>query len=654
MGLWAKIHGKPSAESEREIVTYLVLSVLAFLPYANTLLNGFVYDDNFQVVENPYVHSFRYLREIFGTTVWSFQGAQGVTNYYRPLMSFGYLLFYQIAGAVPFSFHLANIVLNVVVVLLVFSLLRRLSGERVALIAAGLFALHPIHTESVAWVAGVTDLELAVFYLLTLLLYLRLSEPDKGYAWRAAMCGSFVLALLSKEQAMMLPVLVTLFEHFYREDRATTSLRQKVSRYGPLWAVASLYLVVRAVLLGGVASVVSRPTLSWYEVVLSAISLTGRYLWKLVWPAHFSAYYVFHRSSHLMDERVLLGLSGLALCGIAFIALWRRAHLLSFAFILIFLPLGPTLNARWMPASVFAERYLYLPSIGFCWLIAWAAVRLWSADVPGFVRPLSRAVPLLLIGVAFPYAAKTVARNREWRTGDILYLRTLEQGDSSLIRTNLGAIYFNNGDLTDAEHEWLEALAAGPTNAFALDNLALLRQRQQRYVESLDYSHRALRARPAYMMGHLNLAETLAQMDRVSEAEWQYRVATAISPLSTRAHNAYGEFLFDSERMGDARIEYERSTAVDPTGDAYDRLGDIYQVSGDPPQAEEAFRHALALNTFDPHAHFGLGQVLEAAGKPGDALHEFETGLELDPSDLSARAAAVRLRGNAPPQAVRR
>src|ERR1700680_4676270 len=255
---------------QREAVTFLVLFLLAFLPYANTLLSAFVYDDGAQILENPYVHSFHYLREIFGTTVWSFQGAQGVTNYYRPLMSFGYLLFYQIAGGVPFSFHVANIVLNVVVVLLVFSLLRRLSGERVGLIAAGLFALHPIHTESVAWVAGVTDLELAVFYLLTFLLYLRLSEPDKGYGWRGAMCWSFGLALLSKEQAMTLPVLVTLFEHFYRDDRAATSVRQKVSRYGPLWAVACLYLVVRGVLLGGVASVVSRPTLSWYEVVLSA------------------------------------------------------------------------------------------------------------------------------------------------------------------------------------------------------------------------------------------------------------------------------------------------------------------------------------------------------------------------------------------------
>src|SRR5271169_3731225 len=180
MSVRANHRTETSPENRREAVTFLILFLLAFLPYANTLMNSFVYDDNFQVVENPYAHSFRYLRQIFTTNVWSFQGAQGITNYFRPMMTFGYLLTYQIAGAIPFSFHLANLVLNGLAVWLAFYLLRRFSGERVALIGAGLFALHPIHTESVAWIAGVTDLELGVFYLLTFLLYLRLADsPDR-------------------------------------------------------------------------------------------------------------------------------------------------------------------------------------------------------------------------------------------------------------------------------------------------------------------------------------------------------------------------------------------------------------------------------------------------------------------------------------------
>jgi len=654
MAFWAKQRGKTSAKEEREALTFLVLFLLACLPYANTLLGSFVYDDHYQVVENPYVHSFRYLPKIFGTTVWSFQGAQGTTNYFRPMMSFGYLLFYQIAGPVPFSFHLANIVLHALVVLLVFCVLRRLSGERIALIAAGLFALHPIHTESVAWIAGVTDLELALFYLLAFLFYLRLAHPASGIGIRAAMCGCFAIALLSKEQAITLPVLATLFEYFYREDRERTSARQKLSRYGPLWATVGLYLAVRGILLGGVASIAARPGLSWYEIGLSAISLIGAYLWKLLWPAQLSAFYVFHKSSHLLDQSVLLGLVGLCLCGAVFVLLWRRVHMVSFALVFLFLPLGPVLNARWMSASVFAERYLYMPSIGFCWLVAWAAVSLWRAEGPSFLRPLSQATPILLAAIAFPYAVKTVVRNRDWRTEEALFKKTLEQGDASLIRNNLGALYFNDNNLDGAEQEWLEALGAGPENAFALDNLALLRHRQKRYIESVDYSRRALRARRSFMMAHLNFAETLAEMGRTGEAEWQFRISTTLSPLSTRAHNAYGEFLFDSERLDDARIEFERSVAVDPTTDAYNRLGDIYQLSQDRLRAEQAFRRAIALDPFNSHAHFGLGQLLEATGKPDDALHEFESGLETDPTDRMAQAAAQRLRGNAPPQPLPR
>jgi Tfp pilus assembly protein PilF len=449
---------------------------------------------------------------------------------------------------------------------------------------------------------------------------------------------------------MTLPVLVTVFEHFYQQDRATTSLRQKASRYALLWAMAALYLAVRGILLGGVASVDLRPGLSWYEVGLSAVSLSGEYLWKLLWPAHLSAFYVFHKSGHLADRSVLLGLAGLVLCGIAFAALWRRARILSFALLLIFLPLGPVLNARWMPASVFAERYLYLPSIGFCWILGWAAATLWSTNAPALVGRLCRVASLLLVAIAVPYAAETVMRNQDWRTERELYRRTLHtQADASLMRSNLGAIYFDNGDMAGAEHEWLKALTAGPANVFVLDNLALLRQRQHRYIEALDYSWRTLRARPAFAVAHIHLAETLALMGRGDEADWQFRIATALSPLSTRVHNSYGKFLLDSGRLGDARTEYERSVAVDPTTEAYDRLGDVYLALLDRPRAEQAFRHALSMNPFDSHAHFVLGQLLEATGKPGDALREIESGLAMDPSNLAGKAAAKRLRGGTPP-----
>lgn len=653
MSLRASLRREPSAENRREVIIFLFLLLLGFLPYVNTLLAGFVYDDNFQVVANPYVHSFHHLREIFTTTVWSFEGAAGVTNYFRPMMTLGYLLTYQIAGLVPFSFHLVNLVLNCVAVCLVFVLLRRFSGERVALIAAGLFALHPIHTEPVAWIAAVTDLQLTVFYLGAFLLYLRLPESERRARARVILCVVFLLALLSKEQAMTLPVLATIFEYFYREDRSTTSAWEKLSRIGPLWAVAAFYLSVRTFILGGVASVLTRPNLSWHDTLLSTVALLGRYIAKLIWPAHFTAFYVFHPSRNFTDSAVLLGAGSLAACGILFLVLWNRAHILSFAFFMIFLPLGPVLNARWMPASVFAERYLYLPSVGFCWLAGWAAVKLWSREGPPLLHPLARAVPALVGALALVYAARTVTRNRDWTSDEVLFRQVLQsQGDASLVRSDLGAVYYNHGNLAEAELEWQQALSNGPTNIFAMDNMALLRQHQHRYAESLDYSWRALRGRPEYTMAHVNFAETLADMGREAEAEWQFRIATALTPLSTRAHNGYGKLLLQAGKLEDARTQYERSVDADATTDAYDQLGKIYLTWNDLPRAEQSFRHALAIDNFDIDAHVGLGQVLEATGHPADALREFEKGLEMDPSDAVAKAAAVRLKASPIPKPV--
>lgn len=635
--------------SQREIVTFLILFLLAFLPYVNTLFNNFVYDDNFQVVGNPYIHSFRYLRQIFTTTVWSFQGAQGASNYFRPMMTFGYLLIYQIAGSIPFSFHLFNLVLNGITVLLVFCLLRRFSGERIALIAAGLFALHPIHTESVAWIADVTDLELTVFYLAAFLLYVRLPESSHKWRVRAAVCAVFALALLSKEQAMTLPVLAMIFEHFYRDDRSMTTLSEKASRYAPLWVFAAIYLAARTIVLGGVASVTLRPNLSWYSTILSAIALVGEYLGKLIWPVHFSAFYVFHPSGHLTDPAVLFGLLAIAACALLFAILWQRAHLVSFSLLCLFLPLGPVLNARWMPAAVFAERYLYLPSVGFCWLVAWGALKLWNTEAPAWLRPFARAVPAMLALIAVGYAIRTVTRNRDWANDETLFTQVLEtQKDAGLMRNNLGVVSFNRGDLTGAEREWLEALGAGGTDTFALGNMALLRQHQDRYAESIDYSWQALREHPTYTNGRVDLAETLTLMGRKQEADWEYRIAATLSPLSTRALNSYGKFLFDSGRLEDARAEFKRSVEADPTYEAYDRLGDIYMDWKDMPRAERAFRHAAGLDPYDSHAHFGLGEILESSGRALDALGEYEKGLETDPVDTKAKAAVLRLRAGAP------
>jgi len=621
-----------------------ILFLLACVPYLNTLANKFVYDDGFQVVGNPYAHSFKYLPRVFTTTVWSYRGAEGASNYYRPMMTLGYLLTYKIAGLAPFAFHVVNILLNALVVWLVYAVLRELTGDRVALIAAALFALHPIHTEPVAWIAAVTDLELAVFYLATFLLLLKLPQAKNRPLAVVTMCGSFVLALLSKEQAMTLPVLALLFEHFYRDDRLTTTRTEKLARYGPLWIVAGAYLAIRVIAMRGLAKVVMRPNLSARETVLSAVALLGKYLGKLVWPARLSPYYTFEPSARLGDGRVLFGVAALVASLLLFALLWQRARPLSLAFVWIFLPLAPVLNARWMPSSAFGERYLYLPSLGFCWLVAGCAVLLWHHGLRGAPPTAARVVPVLLAILGLLYGAKTIVRNRDWRNDETLYQTTLAtDGDASLIRANLGSVAFDRGDSEEAERDWLDALATAPNNVHALDSMAMLRRSQNRYAESLDYSAGALKFKPVDTFAHVNLGVTLAALGRAAQAEEQFRTAITLAPLSITAHNTYAKFLLLQGRAPEARAEFARSADADFSADAYDGLGDIDLGAGDVARAEAEFRTALVGSSSDAHAHYGLGQALEFSGHTAEALGEYEISVKLDPANPAAQAAVKHL-----------
>ena len=185
------------------------LLFLALLPYAGILHNDFtyIYDDKAQILDNPYVHTFGHLREVFTTPVWSFADAHGMTNYYRPVMTFGFLICYQIFGPLAFGFHLASLLLHAAVVMMLYLFAERLFRHRGAAFAvAGLFALHPVHVESVAWISAVTDLEVTFFYLLAFWCFLQVDNPRFGHGllMHAAMGVCFLLALLSKEQALTL------------------------------------------------------------------------------------------------------------------------------------------------------------------------------------------------------------------------------------------------------------------------------------------------------------------------------------------------------------------------------------------------------------------------------------------------------------------
>jgi protein O-mannosyl-transferase len=630
-----------------EATLYSILILFAVLPYSNSLLNGFVYDDTTQILDNPYIVSFRHLGQIFSTAVWSYVGSGGYTNYYRPVMTFGYLLCFQIFGAAPYGFHLANIILHATVVCVLYGLTRRMFGSRaVAFLAAALFALHPMHTESVDWVAAVTDLEVTLYFLLTFWFFLRVPKAEgKHSQWDVlGMTASFLLALCSKEQSLMLPFLATVYEHFCREDRRITTWMQKVSRYGLLWMITFAYILFRERMFGAFAPIIGHPEVSRYGAILSGIALLGQYIRKLLWPVKLCAFYMFHPSTSVLDPGVIVGVGALAVSAVLFGFLWKRQRTASFAVVWFFATIAPVLNVRVLASdNVFAERYLYLPSVGFCWLVALGLMKLW--DNLSFRPKAWQWTWGGLLGVlAVLCAARIVTRNRVWRNEITFYSTTLQASpDATPIYNNLGSVYWNRGDAEAAELEWQKALALVPDSPTLLNNLGLVYLKRQQWPQAVEYFQKSAAMKPAFPDPHLNLGVAYQQMGFKDEAETQYRTALGLAPLNLHIHNRLGELYIEEGKTQEAEKQFSISISIAPNVVAYDALGALLLNRKAPAAAEEMFTRAVALNPADLGARANLAALYGASGRTNKALEQYHYILKVDPHNVEAQQALQKL-----------
>jgi tetratricopeptide (TPR) repeat protein len=545
------------------------------------------------------------------------------------------------------AFHLVNLVLNLLVVLLLFLVTKRMFNDRLlGLVAAGLFAIHPIHSESVAWIAAITDLELALFYLLTFWFFLGLSmwRGRRLILGELSMTASFALALLAKEPAITLVVLATLYEHSCREDRKETGLPIKLSRYGPLWLLLLLYLILRTDVVGGLASRSQFPNMGPDEVIFSALALAGQYVWKLFWPASLCAFYAFRMSTGPFDPRVIAG--AVAMMGLAFLIvfLWNRVRLVSFGLLFFFVNLVPVLYAPWMAANVFTERYLYLPSVGFCWALGWAGTSLWK----GARRHSAKwrvLVVISAVAIALLCTLRIIRRNRDWHDTETFYKATLAlQPDASLIHINLAALYLDRDDFKKAEQELRAAENLAPDYPLILNNFGLLNLRLKRYDEALGYLVRSILKNPKEPQAHLYLALVYEQTGQADYAEKEYLTATNLSPLSQTAHAGLGEFYFDHGRLQEAEKQFQKSLLAARTLRAYWGLGLVYWRESRYAEAESAFQEAETLDPSSGRAHIIMGLLYTDTNRNREALRELQTGLKNEPTNPQALEALRKLR----------
>ncbi len=492
------------------------LALIALAAYANSIGNGFIGDDQFQLLRNPLVTQLSSIPKYFGAGVWSFLGV--TTNYYRPLPFVVYTLLYQLSGFTAPTFHLFMVLLHALNALLLFGLVRRMARARIAWAAAALFALHPIHTEAVDWIASLPDLLVTAIALTGLLLYARAEGEARGS--KIALHGAIYLAALwTKETGVVLAALYFAYG-FWIRGRRWTELRNNAALYASMAGVFILYLAMRLRALGSFAP--RRQgffNLAPGEFLLSAVVTAGQYLRMLVAPVGLNYFHVFHPTASLTAGFAI------ALVALAAVAAWfarTREALVAYGLLWMAAAIAPALNLTAIGQNVLTERYLYLPSAAFCWIAAWAWARC-DERFKGWPRV---AGALLLLASA----GGVVARNRDWRDDfDLLLVTERQSPDSAWVHDALAGDFIARNSFDRALAEERLAVQYDPAIAVYRKKLGYILLGKDN-AGAIAQFQEANRLEPGVASNHYDLATAYEAAGDLKNAADQYQRALAMRP----------------------------------------------------------------------------------------------------------------------------
>lgn len=640
--------------------TVLIIAIISAGVYANTLSNGFVHDDNGQVLENLWITDLKFIPDMFTSSVWSFvKNRTVVSNYYRPMMHLIYNVTYHIFGLNPWGFHLVNIVIHSLISVMVFIITKRLleqtaqafvsqptrtggiSSVLPAFGAALLFATHPVHTEAVAWIACVPELSYTLFFLLSFYFFMLYEEGKKGmYALSVA---AFAIAVFSKEPALLLPFVLMVYEYIFHRRPFSNPETPRfayafLKRYLPYFAIGGVYMVLRIHALGGVSpakgNVDLRDSLSGFQYAINIFPLFISYLGKLLLPLNLNAWYVFHPVRSLLDVKTVAAIAVTVVFFLLPLAAKRLTRFVYFCLCLIVVPLLPVL---YIPAILvpFAERYLYLPSFGFVLLAAMLLSKLLAVRSP-LIKGASISILLLLVGL---YSIGTAGRNTVWRDDLTLFTDMVKKSpDAAIPHNDLGSLYAAENRLEEAVTEYKEALKLKPDYGDAHYNLGVIYHKQNRLDEAIKEYTEALRLIPDYPEAHNNLGSAYTDKNRVQEALAEYKAALKLRPDYPEAHYNLGRLYQKQNRLEEAIAEFKTAIKLKPGHvEAHNDLGCCYMSRNRADEAVAEFQAAARLKPDYPDAHFNLGVALAAQDRFREAADAFKEAVRLNPDSVYAR-----------------
>jgi tetratricopeptide (TPR) repeat protein len=522
------------------LLPMFIIIAVSLAVYSNILGNGFAYDDNYQLLGNPWIKDAKFIPEIFSNNVWGFRGE--ITNYYRPMMYVIYLLTYYLFGIAPWGFHLVSVVLHAGSSVLVFMIARILFSEykshskylSISLMAAALFAVHPIHTEAVDWVSCVPELSYSFFCMLSLYLYLR-SENRFNTSYYLSVVAFFV-GTLCKEPAITLPGLLIACDLLLNKKKP--ELMFILKRYALFALAASAYLCIRFYALG--ASIDARQH-GEYSHYGNSFIIFVTYIKKLILPINLKLFYSFKPAQSLFEASAFTSILITALIVALFYVAYKKDRLVFFCLLIIVVPLLPCLYTPAITgSSVQAERYLYLPSAGFCMLVSLLVSRLAGS------QGRNAAVPVLLALIAL-YSTGTILRNADWKDDYSLWTAELKNSPQSDVAKNnllsaagthidLGVEYEKRGHDDLAIEEYIAATNCNPPadDAYlAYKSLGNVYRRMGRVDKAIEAFEKSLIVNPNNADMHNDVGIEYVKKGDIEKAIEHFRAAVRLDPTNS-------------------------------------------------------------------------------------------------------------------------
>jgi tetratricopeptide (TPR) repeat protein len=655
------------------VVMCIVLALVTLFAYRGVRNNNFlIYDDDVYVLENSQVQHGVNLQSI----AWAFTTFD--QSNWHPMTWISHMEDWRLYGNNPIGHHETNVHLHTANAVLLFLLLLYMTGYlgRSAMVAL-LFALHPAHVESVAWIAERKDVLSTFFWFATLFAY---AWYVRNPSWKryATVIIAFACALMSKPMAVTLPFTLLLLD-IWPLRRITFAPETRARWSSSIWklcaekwllfimAVASSIITYIAQRAGG--SVIELQALSLWERICNAAISYWSYVRIMLWPDQLRVYYYYDFNNISVIAAML---SVLALIVVTAVC-WRIRKARPYCFVgwLWFLgTLAPVIGIIQVGEQSMAERYTYVPLIGLFIAVVWLV-----GDAVASSPKIRVATQLLAIAVIIACAVKTDAQVKVWKNTVTLFSHVLEVDPrGEFPNTTLGAAYLREGKLAEAEDYFESSLAYNPNWPATLTysatclmkthdprNLPLAKQRLDQALRVAPddpdaltdmalwsnltgspkdgemYSRMVLAAHPDKVTARLYLADALQSQNQLGEAVLEYRQVIAMDPDNYNVHNSLGNVYDGQGLTGEAIKEFRLSLAIKPDqAIAHSKIGRILLETHQYSEAVEELTQALRIDPADAHAHNDLGVALFQLGDYEKAAGQFGDALRIDPSYADA------------------